>query len=385
MHMRINTIINRYILKEMFFPFIINLFFFTFVFLMARILDITNLIVNYKISVVYLLLLLAYSIPDFLVFVIPMAIMMSVLLTFLKLSNDNEILALKASGASLYRMTVPVLFFCLAGCLLTVFMTVWGMPWGRTAFKEMTVRVATSNLNAGIQERKFNDRFKGVVLYVGNIDKSHGMLRNVFIEDSRAKSTLATSIVAPEGRLFGDPGELIFQLRLFNGIISQVELKNRSVHTISFDTYDIKLDLKGAASQIKKASKGKKEMSLGELRRYIRQSNPEDDHYYEMLLELHRKFSIPFACLALGILAVPLGIQSQKRQTSSGLGTGLIFFLLYYMLLSAGLIFGESGIYPPLIGMWAPNVIFGGIGIYLLVRVAGERPIKITVFRQRQS
>ncbi|MBW2592733.1 MAG: LptF/LptG family permease, partial [Deltaproteobacteria bacterium] len=130
MHMRINTIINRYILKEMFFPFIINLFFFTFVFLMARILDITNLIVNYKISVVYLLLLLAYSIPDFLVFVIPMAIMMSVLLTFLKLSNDNEILALKASGVSLYRMIVPVFFFCLAGCLLTVFMTVWGMPWG---------------------------------------------------------------------------------------------------------------------------------------------------------------------------------------------------------------------------------------------------------------
>jgi len=126
-------------------------------------------------------------------------------------------------------------------------------------------------------------------------------------------------------------------------------------------------------------------MSLGELRRYIHQSNPEDDHYYKMLLELHRKFSIPFACLALGILAVPLGIQSQKRQASSGLVTGLIFFLLYYMLLSAGLIFGETGIYPPLIGMWAPNVILGGIGIYLLVRVAGERPIKITFFRHYKS
>ncbi|OQY06892.1 MAG: LPS export ABC transporter permease LptF [Desulfobacteraceae bacterium 4572_123] len=383
--MRINTIINRFILKEMFSPFIINLFFFMFVFLMARILDITNLIVNYKISVIYILLLLAYSIPDFMVFVIPMAVMMSVLLTFLKLSNDNEILALKASGVSLYRMIVPVLFFCLAGCLLTVFMTVWGMPWGRTAFKEMTVRVATSNLNAGIQERKFNDRFKGVMLYVGNVDKTDGVLRDVFIEDSRAKSSLATSIVAPEGKLFGNPDELIFQLRLFNGIINQVDLKNRSVHTISFDTYDLKLDLEGAASRRKKVSRGRKEMSLGELRRYIHQSNPEDDHYYKMLLELHRKFSIPFACLALGILAVPLGIQSQKRQASSGLVTGLIFFLLYYILLSAGLIFGETGIYPPLIGMWAPNVILGGIGIYLLVRVAGDRPIQITLFQHYKS
>ena len=383
--MRINTIINRYILKEMFFPFIINLFFFTFVFLMARILEITNLIVNYKISVVYFLLLLAYSIPDFLVFVIPMAIMMSVLLTFLKLSNDNEILALRASGVSLYHMIVPVLFFCLAGCLLTAFMSIWGMPWGRTSFKEMTVRVATSNLNVGIHEKKFNDSFKGVMLYVGSIDKTDGMLKNIFIEDSRAESTLATSIVAPEGKFFGNPDEMAFQLRLFDGIISQVELKNRSAHTISFDTYDIKLDLKGVAARIKNASKDEKEMSLGELRRYIHQAGPEDNRYYEMLLELHRKFSIPFACLALGILAVPLGIQSKKRQASSGLGTGLIFFLLYYMLLSAGLIFGESGLYPPFIGMWAPDVIFGGTGIYLLVRVAGERPIRMTFFRRRQS
>lgn len=383
--MRINTIINRYILKEMFSPFIINLFFFTFIFLMARILDITNLIVNYKISIVYFLLLLAYSIPDFMVYVIPMAVMMSVLLTFIKLSNDNEILALKASGVSLYRMIVPVLFFCLAGCLLTAFMSIWGMPRGRIAFKEMTVRVATSNLNVSIQERKFNDRFKGVMLYVGNIDKTDGMLRDVFIEDSRAKNALSTSIVAPKGKFFANPDELIFQLRLFDGIISQVELKNRSVHTISFDTYDIKLDLEGTASRIKKVSLGKKEMSFGELRRYIHQSNPEDDRYYEMLLELHRKFSIPLACLALGILAVPLGIQTKKRQASSGLGTGLIFFLFYYMLLSVGLIFGENGTYPPLIGMWAPNIILGGIGIYLLIRVAGERPIKITVFRQHQN
>ena len=126
-------------------------------------------------------------------------------------------------------------------------------------------------------------------------------------------------------------------------------------------------------------------MRLGELRRYIRQSTPEDSRYYEMLLELYRKFSIPVACLALGILAVPLGIQSTKRQASSGLGMGLVFFLLYYMLLSAGLIFGENGIYPPLIGMWAPDIILGGVGIFLLIRTAGERPVKIIFFRRHQS
>ena len=219
----------------------------------------------------------------------------------------------------------------------------------------------------------------------GMLTSPTGLLHDIFIEDARAKSTLATSIVAPVGKFFSNPDSLVFQLRLFNGIISQVELTNRSAHTISFDTYDIKLDLEGAASQMKAVSRGKKEMRLGELRRYIRETPPGEGDYYEMLLELHRKFSIPAACLALGILAVPLGIQTRKRQASSGLGTGLIFFLLYYMLLSAGLIFGESGFYPPLIGMWLPNVVSAGIGIYLLVRVAGDRPVQLTGFRRHQS
>ena len=69
--MRINTIIDRYLLQEMAAPFGISLFLFTFVFLMARILDIANLIVNYHIRLVHVLLLFVYAIPYFLVFVIP--------------------------------------------------------------------------------------------------------------------------------------------------------------------------------------------------------------------------------------------------------------------------------------------------------------------------
>ncbi|MGW8325959.1 MAG: LptF/LptG family permease, partial [Desulfobacterales bacterium] len=72
--MKINSIINRYLLKEMMLPFVINLVFFTFVFLMTKILDITNLIVNYKMSLVSVLLLLFYSLPFFLSFVIPMSV-----------------------------------------------------------------------------------------------------------------------------------------------------------------------------------------------------------------------------------------------------------------------------------------------------------------------
>ena len=117
--MKINTIVCRYILKEMIPPFLISLAFLTFVFLMIGILDITNLIVNYSANIGSILLLLIYSMPFFLEFIIPMSIMMAVLLSFLRLSADNEIVALTAGGRSVYGLLPPVLVFCLAGCILT--------------------------------------------------------------------------------------------------------------------------------------------------------------------------------------------------------------------------------------------------------------------------
>ncbi|MBL7181125.1 MAG: LptF/LptG family permease, partial [Desulfobacterales bacterium] len=179
--MKINTIINRYVFTEMMPPFILNIVFFTFVFLMAKILDITKMIVNYRISISSVFLMLLYSIPYFLEFVIPMSIMMSILLTFLRLSADNEIVALKAGGQSIYGMLPPVILFCLLGCLLTGFMSIYGLPWGRLSFAELTVKVASSHANVGLKERTFNDGFKDVMLYINKIDLKSKDLVNVFI------------------------------------------------------------------------------------------------------------------------------------------------------------------------------------------------------------
>ncbi len=377
--MRINSIVNRYIFKEMIPPFIINLVFFTFVFLMTKILDITKLIVNYKISISSVLLMLVCSVPYFLVFVIPMSVMLAVLLIFLRLSNDNEIVALKTGGMSIYGLLPPVLFFCLFGVLLTGLMSIYRYPWGRQSLKEITYEVAASHIDVGFKERTFNDSFDGVMLYMNKVDLKNKKLVDVFIEDKRTDNIVST-VVAPNGKLFSEQDKLVFHLRLYDGTINQVDLESRSVHSINFDTYDIRLDLKKTVSSGKRGPKDEKEMSLIELRRYMKDAKVKDAQYYVTLIEFHKKFSIPFACLALGILAVPLGIQSKSVKRSAGLSLGLICFLLYYFMLAAVRVFGETGAYPPVIGMWVPNIVMGGLGLFLLVRIANERPIKINAF-----
>jgi lipopolysaccharide export system permease protein len=368
------SILNRYLILEMLPPFFLNLAFFSFIFLMKQILDITDMIVNHKVGVVPVFLLLAYTMPYFLQYIIPMSIMMAVLMALLRMSSDNEIMALKAGGVSIYRLLTPVLIFSLSGTLITGYMTIFAVPLGAERFKTLLFDVATANLKVSLKERTFNDRFKQIMLYVNKIDPQSGELHNVLIEDSRT-SGVNNTVVARKGKLLGEPKEMVYYLRLFDGTINQMNLQDRSSHTVNFETYDIRLDLKAALSHRGISEKTPDEMTLSALRSYLKRVKTDKEKYVGALLKYHKKFSIPVACVAMGLLAMPLGIQARNSKKAFGIGLGLFFFLLYYILLSVGTAFGENGNYPPVVGMWMPNVILGGFGIYLLVLSAKEKAV----------
>ncbi len=365
-------------LRRMAAPFFINLGFFTFVFLMSRILDIVQLVVNYKTSPTAVLLIVIYTVPYFLVFVVPLSVMMSVLLTFLRMSADNEIVALKAAGIGIHRLIAPVLFFCAMGALLNASMTLYGLPWGKKSFDGMIAQVAASSVDIGLKERNFNDSFEGVMLYVTEIDMKTRTLVDVFIVDQRTPD-LSSTVIAPRGKLFSDPEKKLFQLRLENGLVNQVSLKNHSAHTLEFDTYEINLDLKKSEAERRAKREDEQAMWFSELRRHIGQMPEKNEKYYKALMELHKKFSMPAACLVLGFLAFPLGLRSRGAKPSLGLGLGLLFFLMFYLILSAGKMYGEAGKVPPAIGMWVPNAAMALVGIFFFKRAAGERPFQFKV------
>jgi lipopolysaccharide export system permease protein len=249
--------------------------------------------------------------PAFLIFIIPMSVMLAILLTFLRLSSDNEIVALKSCGMSIYGLITPVLLFALLGFFLTMYMTLYGVPRSKASLEEMAVKVAASNVDIGLKERTFNDTFKGVMLYINKIDVKNRKLIDVFIEDKRQPGIVST-VVAPEGRLIGEPEKYIYHLILSNGTIHQTNPKERSVNSIQFNTYKLSLDFKQQVADSAKREKEQDEMSVAELRQYIEnysESDPEDYHKARILL--HQRFSIPVACLSLGLLAFPLGIQSR--------------------------------------------------------------------------
>ncbi len=366
--MRINTIINRYILLELLPPFGINLFFFSFIFLITKILEITNLVVNYQVSLLSFLLLLFYSMPFFLAFITPMSVMMAVLLTFLRMSGDNEITALKACGTNPNRFLVPVFVFCFLGWLLTTLITMVGLPWGNRSYYGLSVDLARSHVDAVIKERTFIDSFEGLTLYVNKVNLRERSLTDVFIEDQRNKG-INNIIVAPAGRIFSDPRRQLIRLRLLNGSINQVDVSKQSAHAIAFETYEMNLDLKEMLAKKIGQRKPVEEMGMAELNDFIQSAEKKSKIYYKALMKFHEKFALPIACFTLGLVSIPLGMQAKRGKRSMGTVLGIILFLTYYIMLSVGWSFGESGTLPPLVGMWAPNIVMGGIGIFLYGRM----------------
>ena len=380
--MKLNTITNRYIIKEMLAPFSINLLVFTFLFLMTEMIEITDWIVNYNLGLLAVFKIILFTLPWFLMFIIPMSVMMAVLLTFLRMSNDNEIVALKSCGLSVYKLLPPVLTFAMFGCFLTAFITLIGVPHSKTALDEMAIQLAASHADIGLKERTFNDAFDDVMLYVNKIDTQNKKLIDVFIEDKRQPEIVST-VVAPEGRIFSEPEEFTFHLLLSNGTIHQTNPKERSATSIQFDTYKLSLDFKKEIEDLKEEDKHREAMSISELRQFMENSAEKDEDYFKANIVIHRRFAIPVACLAMGLIAFPLGIQSKNAKHSFGLVLCLFFFLLYYLLLTIGYGLGEEGIYPPEIGMWVPNLAMGSIGLFMLIQTGRERSLMIELIVRR--
>lgn len=365
-------IVHRYIFTALTAPFAITLLFLTSVFVMTRIPDITHMVINYNTGLSVMMWLILFSLPRFLEFTLPMSVMTAVFLTFMKMRGNNEIIALKGGGVSLYRLVPPVAAFCLLATLVTMAVTVWGVPWGKHSFARKGMEMARNAVHVALEPRQFNTPFDGVMIYAGSVGMRDLQLEDVFIEDSRDPGRTHITVAA-RGRLVSDPAGRVYTLKLTDGMINRVSPSTGAVEEIRFDTYDIHFDLTEELTQPVDRKRDMDELSLTDLMDLIRSGDLDKKGLTAARMELHEKFSVPVACLCLGILAMSLALRSGVSRQAPGLGLALLVFLGYYLLLALGWSAGETGMYPPVPAMWTPDIIAGVLALVLFQRAVRER------------
>ncbi|ADK84651.1 permease YjgP/YjgQ family protein [Desulfarculus baarsii DSM 2075] len=366
-------IIHRYLLREMIGPFFISLGVFTFMLLIAKIMELTDLVVSRGVGLDVVGRLLLYTLPYFFVFTIPMATLLGVLLAFLRMSGDMEVVALKAAGVSPYAFLPPVAVLAICAWLVTSALAFWGLPWGNHRFENLVFQVAKAQTDLALKERVFMDTFPGMVIYISRLP-GQGQMTDLFIVDEREKGRHHT-IVAKRGKIFPANNDRLI-LRLYDGTIHSVGQNLRSAQTAAFVTYDIAVDASTLSAAHQRTTKHEKEMYFGELLAEMDKLPADSMQHYLIEMEMHKKFSVPFACLVMALIGLPLGMHSRGGR-SWGVAIALVVFLGYYLMLSAAWSFGKTGDYPPIVGMWAPNLLLGALAVELFRREVKEKPLAI--------
>lgn len=365
-------ILFRYLCREIVTPFCLGLLIFTLILLTARILKLVELVVNRGVPALQMLQIFLYATPAFFEVTVPMALLLALFWGFGRLSADREIIALKSCGISFYQIAAPVGVCAMVILVGTFFLTLHVRPWGNASLKQAFYDVTRTRATAGLKEKTFNDAFEGLVIYAEEVQPPGTLLHGVMIADSREPQRKDT-IFARSGVVITNEDNHSLTLRLLDGSIHSAQPPSTSYQTTHFAVYDVTLNMATILSATKKPDRDPQDMPLDELRTVIAQKRASHTDAKKELVEWHRRFALPFACVVFSLIALPLSTQTAWAPRSHGFAVSLSIILVYYFLLTVGETLGKKGIVPPVVALWLPNAVLGSLGLYLWRTAVQER------------
>jgi len=365
-------IIDRYLLREILKIFFLALFAVSFILVVGRILQLMDLIVNKGVGLKESGKLVIFLLPYFLVFTIPVSLLVSLLVGIGRLSTDNELVVLRAAGISLYRIFCPFFLLSLFFFFLTLGINLFLVPMSNQATKKLLYTVVHQGMVVGLKERVFNDTFKDLLLYANHLSPQGNYMEGVMIFDNRL-SPEASTVFARRAYLISLPESSSLLLRLEEGSIHTINLRRKNYRKIDFHSYDFNLNIHVTMTlRQTKENKNSTEMNLREFMEFLARPQLDEGIRRELTVELNKKFVLPLACIIFGMMGMSLSIQSTRAARSRGVLLAVGIAVFYYLLQLGGAAVAETGRIPVGIGLWLPPFVFFFGGCYLLIRTGHE-------------
>jgi lipopolysaccharide export system permease protein len=366
-------LLYSYLASELLAPFFASFLILYGVFFLVRLIPLLEVVLELGINFTDFLRLFSYIFPHMLLYVIPMAGMAGVIMGFTRLTNDREILALKACGISLRQMLPPVVMVAAMIAGLTGFFSVHLIPAGEIAMQQLMFQLAKEKIDKGIKEKKFTEALGDLVVYVDRID-DQGRWQGVYVSDMRNRLQPIITM-AKAGSMVANVQQMAVTIVLNNGTLHNTDGKDNQ--TIRFSRYQLQIPLKPPTridgDDVTQISKGM--MSQQQLLTGAQQYGPGTKRGVRFLTEYHHRLVLPVGCFILSLLGLPLGLQAGPGRKAAGIPLGLGFFILYYVTFTLCRAMVEELTLPIVLGMWLPNIIFAVLTIIIFRRVERERPI----------
>ncbi len=341
----------------------LGLIVFTFVFFVPSMVTLMDLIVRHSGGFGTIILLFICTLPAALVFTIPIAVLVGVLIGLGRLSADSEIVAFNAVGIGLRRLLLPVGFVAALCAIGTLFMTFWLSPLSQRTFTGLEARILSSQAPYSIRPRVFDERFPHYVLYVQDVDASATHWHDVFLASSGGTGESAVTTATDAAVIFGrEKGQI--ELNLGAGSLHEYDPRQPNRYNVTtFGESDIPIDISNAVAAPKNITPPLREQSVAML---LADHGP---NWRQSRVEFQNRIAFPAACLIFALLGVPVGVRPRRGGRAAGLILTLILVGGYYFLWVAGDHMARQGSISPWLGVWGANIVAAIIGIVLLRRV----------------
>ena len=421
-------ILSRYILKESIGPFLFGFSIITLVLIMDFLVDIMNLIISRGVKPLLVLELFALNLAWMLALSVPMAVLVAALMVFGRMASDNEITASRSCGVSFLRLMIPMLGGALILTLAMIWFNDRILPESNHKARMLMTDITRKKPTWSLEENIFLDHFEGYSIRVRTIARKTSEIEDIIIIQTKNSERIIT---AKQGKMYFGPDGSTLMLELEEGEILEVGAENEQAFTrTDFAKQTISIpDAASEFQRTAESNRGDREMNVsmmierngeryekaadymskadsttraavmglfpgdgstaddisdsrirainkvyGESRKiqakqtfnartaknYLREIN-------SMKVEIHKKFSIPAACIAFVLMGAPLGSIARKGGFTAGIALAIFFFIIYWAFLILGEQLADKGYLPAVWAMWLPNIVVGGSGMLLAI------------------
>jgi lipopolysaccharide export system permease protein len=430
-------ILWRHILRVHIGPFIFSVVLMMCIFLLQFLMKYLDQLTGKGLSAAVIAELITLNLAWMLVLAVPMGVLVATLMAFGGLASTNQITAMRASGISLYRMIAPVIAGSILICILLVMFNNDVLPDANHRTKVLTSDISHKKPTLTLVPGMFIQLLQGHSILVRKTFEHSNDLEGVTIIDY-SKPLMTATITAHRGTIAFSTDYRKLVMDLSDGEIHQVNSQLKSQYrVIRFQKHRIVMNAEGfnfQRSNVTDITRGDREMSVLMMAQSIDsvrklQANVEKHltettgkqleaildvknstidpsmifsaplkelqadpsqvasarsdlfliNIYERAIrsfkvEIHKKYSIPFACIVFVFIGAPLGIISRRGTFGMSASLSLGFFVFYWACLRGGENLADRGFFEPWVGMWIANIVLGIIGLYLTIRTARENP-----------
>jgi lipopolysaccharide export system permease protein len=300
------------------------------------------------------------TLPYLFVLTLPIAALIAVLFALGGMARRNELIAMTASGVSLYRILAPVLATGAVLASLGLACTIQLVPWGNDLSRSIYDHEIKGRPRlSGMQRRDLNLLGNGGRFFlIREFDGEAGNMSDVVVQEF-AEGTLVRRIDARTAQWDG-------QRWLFHdGFVRRFSEDGVEAEQFAERRFD---EITETPADFLRIEKEPDEMTLKELREHVRRTRLSGGDVTKLGVDEQMRYSFPFASFIVMLLGAPLTGAIRRGGHALGFGLALLVSFTYYVLLEVGKTLGYNETLPAALAAWLPNLVFAGAGVLGLLR-----------------